>query len=155
MEIYQLRAFLTVARLGHLTRAAERLHISQSAVSKQIKELEDELGVILFDRPSSGTSLTRSGQTAAGASRKNPGQRARTDQYGQGNPRRDCRHDQTGHHHRLLREDIAREAEQKSQLVLWEGASRPCPLSFIYPKAKADDVLVNALHKVALEAWTL
>lgn len=62
MEIYQLRTFLTVARLGHLTRAAERLHVSQSAVSKQIKALEDELGVILFVRTSTGTSLTKSGQ---------------------------------------------------------------------------------------------
>ncbi|SFU93734.1 LysR family transcriptional regulator [Pseudoduganella namucuonensis] len=62
MEIYQLRTFLTVARQGHLTRAAEQLHISQSAVSKQIKALEEELGVILFARGASGTSLTRSGQ---------------------------------------------------------------------------------------------
>lgn len=62
MEIYQLRAFLTVARHGHLTRASEQMHISQSAVSKQIKALEDELGVVLFDRTSTGTSLTRSGQ---------------------------------------------------------------------------------------------
>jgi DNA-binding transcriptional LysR family regulator len=55
MEIYQLRAFLAVARHGHLTRAAEQMHISQSAVSKQIKALEDELGVVLFARTSSGT----------------------------------------------------------------------------------------------------
>ena len=55
----------------------------------------------------------------------------------------------------LLREDIAREAEEKNQLVVWEGASRPCPLSFIYPKAKADDLLLGALHKVVLDAWAL
>ena len=62
MEIYQLRTFLTVARLAHLTRAAERLNLTQPAVSKQIKALENELGVQLFERTSSGMSLTKSGQ---------------------------------------------------------------------------------------------
>lgn len=62
MEIYQLRTFLTVARTGHLTRAAERLHLTQPAVSKQIKALEEELGVVLFERTSSGMNLTKSGQ---------------------------------------------------------------------------------------------
>jgi DNA-binding transcriptional LysR family regulator len=63
MEIYQLKAFLAVARVGHLTRAAEQLHITQPAVSKQIKALEEELGVLLFDRLPSGMGLTSAGQT--------------------------------------------------------------------------------------------
>ena len=42
MELYQLRSFAAVAELGQLTRAAEKLHISQPAVSAQIKALEDE-----------------------------------------------------------------------------------------------------------------
>ncbi len=62
MEIYQLRTFLTVARVGHLTRAAEQLHVTQPAVSKQIKALEDELGVLLFERAPSGMMLTKAGQ---------------------------------------------------------------------------------------------
>src|SRR3954469_5488715 len=62
MELYQLRSFAAVAELGHLTRAAERLHISQPAVSAQIKALEDELGVTLFDRVSSGMQLTSAGR---------------------------------------------------------------------------------------------
>lgn len=53
----------------------------------------------------------------------------------------------------LLREDIARDAEQKAQLVVWEGTRRLCPLSFIYPKNKEDDALVNALYKVVLDVW--
>lgn len=62
MEIYQLRSFAAVAELGHLTRAAERLHISQPAVSAQIKALEDELGVALFERVPSGMQLTSAGR---------------------------------------------------------------------------------------------
>jgi DNA-binding transcriptional LysR family regulator len=62
MELYQLRSFAAVAEAGHLTRAAEKLHISQPALSAQIKALEDELGVPLFERTSSGMMLTTSGQ---------------------------------------------------------------------------------------------
>lgn len=61
MEIYQLRTFLAVAQAANLTRAAEKLHITQPAVSKQVKALEEELGVLLFDRVPAGMSLTRAG----------------------------------------------------------------------------------------------
>lgn len=60
--MHQLRAFLTVARCNNLTRASEQLHLTQPAVSKQIKSLEDELGVLLFERTSGGMSLTRNGE---------------------------------------------------------------------------------------------
>jgi DNA-binding transcriptional LysR family regulator len=63
MELYQLRSFAAVAELAHLTRAAEKLHISQPAVSAQIKALEDELGVVLFERTPSGMVLTSAGRT--------------------------------------------------------------------------------------------
>ena len=62
MELYQLRAFVTVAELRHLTRAAEKLHLSQPALSGQIKALEDALGAGLFDRGPGGMSLTHAGE---------------------------------------------------------------------------------------------
>jgi DNA-binding transcriptional LysR family regulator len=67
MEIYQLKAFIAVARSGHLTRAAEGLHLSQPAVSKQIRALEETLGVTLFDRLPGGMQLTRAGRELLGA----------------------------------------------------------------------------------------
>ncbi|UTH72970.1 LysR family transcriptional regulator [Chromobacterium sp. IIBBL 290-4] len=62
MEIYQLRTFVTVAQQGHLTQAAELLHLSQPAVTAQIKALEEEVGMQLFERNAGGVSLTRAGQ---------------------------------------------------------------------------------------------
>lgn len=61
MELYQLRTFAAVAARGSLTQAAEHLHLSQPAASAQIKLLEEEFGVVLFERRSSGLTLTRTG----------------------------------------------------------------------------------------------
>jgi DNA-binding transcriptional LysR family regulator len=70
MELYQLRTFLAVADAGHLTRAAERLHLSQPAVSAHIKALEEGLTVKLFERTSSGMSLTPAGRRLRGQAEK-------------------------------------------------------------------------------------
>ncbi len=56
-----LRAFLTVADLGSLSRAAERLHISQPALSRQIRQLEDSTGQKLFERTGRGLQVTEAG----------------------------------------------------------------------------------------------
>ena len=48
MELTKLRYFQTVAKLKHVTRAAEEIHIAQPALTKAIKQLEEELGVPLF-----------------------------------------------------------------------------------------------------------
>jgi len=61
MDIIQLRAFVTVAYEGNLTRAAERLHVTQPAVSLQIKSLQTALNLMLFSRNASGMALTDDG----------------------------------------------------------------------------------------------
>lgn len=61
MEIRVLRYFLEIARAGNMTRAAETLHVSQPTLSKQIKDLEQELGKKLFRRSSSAMTLTDEG----------------------------------------------------------------------------------------------
>lgn len=58
MELNQLKTFVAVAEEGHLTRAAERLYTSQPAVSAQLKALEGQLGVQLFERTPKGMRLT-------------------------------------------------------------------------------------------------
>lgn len=61
MEIRVLRYFLETAREGNMTRAAERLFISQPTMSKQLKELEQELGTKLFIRSNYNIKLTEAG----------------------------------------------------------------------------------------------
>ncbi len=62
MEIRHLKAFLAVARLSSFSKAADRLHYAQSSVSAQIRALEDELGVQLFDRLGRRILLTQAGE---------------------------------------------------------------------------------------------
>ena len=50
MEIRVLRYFLTVAREESITKAADVLHITQPTLSRQLAQMEDEMGVKLFDR---------------------------------------------------------------------------------------------------------
>ena len=61
MDLRILRYFLAVAEEGNITRASERLHVSQPALSTQLAALEDELGQKLFERGARGIELTEKG----------------------------------------------------------------------------------------------
>jgi LysR family cyn operon transcriptional activator len=61
MELRHLRYFLSVAERGHVTRAAEALHVSQPTLSQQLRQLEEELGTPLFDRVGRKLQLTQPG----------------------------------------------------------------------------------------------
>ena len=63
MNIEAVRAFVTVAEEGQFQLAADRLDVSQQAVSKRIAALEAELGTVLFKRTPSGAALTQDGRT--------------------------------------------------------------------------------------------
>jgi LysR family transcriptional activator of nhaA len=66
LNYHHLHSFWAVAREGRLTRAAERLHVAPSALSTQIRQLEDALGQPLFERQARTLKLTEAGRVALG-----------------------------------------------------------------------------------------
>ena len=62
MEIRQLRAFVSIAELGTFTAGAQRVHVTQAAISMQIRQLENELGARLFIRAPRKVMLTEAGE---------------------------------------------------------------------------------------------
>ena len=64
LNYHHLRYFWAVAHEGKLTKAAERLNVSQSALSVQVKKLEEQLDAPLFEREGRGLKLTEAGRIA-------------------------------------------------------------------------------------------
>jgi len=70
MDVKQLKALVTVIEVGSVTRAAELLHLVQPAVTRQIRTLEHELGVLLFERTHQGMRPTTAGVSLAERARR-------------------------------------------------------------------------------------
>src|ERR1700683_4826641 len=66
MELRQIRSFLSIAETLHFGRSAELIHLSQPALSLQIRALEEEVGVRLFERNRRKTTLTAAGAAFRG-----------------------------------------------------------------------------------------
>src|SRR6267142_1657863 len=62
MELRHLRYFVSVAEMENVSRAALKLHVSQPALSAQIRDLEDEIGFLLLERTTKSVRLTKAGR---------------------------------------------------------------------------------------------
>ena len=70
LELYQLMQLLAIAECGTMSGAAERLHLSQPALSRSMQKLEDTLQVTLFDRQKNKVSLNKNGELAVEQARR-------------------------------------------------------------------------------------
>ena len=61
MTLQQLNYIITISEIGSINRAAEKLYVSQPSLTSAIKELEKELGIVLFNRTARGVTLTAEG----------------------------------------------------------------------------------------------
>jgi DNA-binding transcriptional LysR family regulator len=62
VDLNVVQGFLAIAELGSMSKAALRLHVSQSTLTRQVRALESELGTVLFDRSGAGVTLTAAGR---------------------------------------------------------------------------------------------
>jgi len=114
MEIRQLKHLLTVARTGSFSRSAEELHLTQSALSRSIQSLEDEMGGPLLDRQSRHCQPTPLGETVLAHARRVPreGEALKTGT-------KDSPQGRAG----------APSERKRSAGKRWPGSQAPCPLN--------------------------
>src|ERR1700742_577137 len=79
LDLRLVRSFVAVAETEHVGRGAEQLHISQSPLSRQIQQLEEQLGLRLFDRERRRVRLTDAGRWLLGEARDLLGRAARVE----------------------------------------------------------------------------
>ena len=113
MELRHLRYFVAVAEELHFGRAAERLHLAQPPLSRQIRQLEAELGVRLLERTKRRVQLTSAGQVFLGEARDILAQVDRAEAAVRALGFRNFR---VRHHGEIARLEIAREEMPR----LWE-----------------------------------
>ena len=70
MTLQQLKYIVTVAETGTFSQAAKSLFLSQPSLTKAIKELEKEMGIIIFDRTNKGVSVSKEGEIFLGYARQ-------------------------------------------------------------------------------------
>ncbi len=70
MTLQQLKYIVTVVETGNITEAAKKLFIAQPSLTKSIKELEKEMGIVIFDRSNKGISVTKEGERFLGYARQ-------------------------------------------------------------------------------------
>jgi DNA-binding MarR family transcriptional regulator len=72
VELRHLRYFVAVAEMENVSRAALKLHVSQPALSRQIRDLEDEIGFCLLERTAKSVRLTEAGRAFFRPSKREP-----------------------------------------------------------------------------------
>ena len=89
MTLQQLNYIITISEIGSINRAAEKLYVSQPSLTSAIKELEKELGIVLFNRTGRGVTLTADGAEFLPYARQVYGQYLNLmEKYGRGGERK-------------------------------------------------------------------
>ena len=114
MELRQIRYFVAVAEELNVRQAAARLHLSQPPLSRQIHNLEDEVGTKLFVRSKSGMRLTEAGYTFLKEARSILSQSQRAVQLAQAASRGEAGHLEIALHRRSQREVGAAKSDRKT-----------------------------------------
>jgi DNA-binding transcriptional LysR family regulator len=145
MEFHQLTSFVTVARTGNVTRAAAELNTTPPAVSIHIRQLEEELGLVLFTRTSRGMHLTSEGE----------GMELENRIFSNDDITKAAFIEQ-GLAVSVLELSEANGYVQREKAFLWQGEDRfETPLFFVYSRQRAEDRLIRTVTACLTDTWKL